>query len=46
MSRFDEFYEYYLSFMAEIRRGPMSKRMTKVRKSRVMQKIHERALYY
>ena len=41
VSRFDEFYEYYLSFINEIRGGPLSRRMTKSRKNKVMEKLKE-----
>ena len=40
--RFDEFYEYYLSFIAELRSGAIARRMTKERKSKVMQQIRKR----
>lgn len=39
VNRFHEFYEYFTSFAAELRSGPMTKRMTKTRKHFVVEKL-------
>jgi hypothetical protein len=39
VNRFEEFYEYFQSFLCELASGPMAKRMTKNRKYVVVERL-------
>lgn len=39
VNRFEEFYEYFQSFICELESGPMAKRMTKTRKYVVVERL-------
>ena len=41
VSRSEEFYEYFVNFIAELRKGELNKRMSKQQKEKVMKKIRK-----
>jgi hypothetical protein len=38
--RFEDFYEYFKSFIVELKEGPAANRMTKTLKTKIMKEIH------